>query len=163
MADLIPPRRDESLTASGIPTLRFSEYLERLAQDVNNVVSEASESLFSEISIQNAKIAKISSQLNDLDFDNDDLLNSKISRLESRVNDLEVSDDTDVLNSRIAQVSAKVTRLIEELIAEIRAIAPDTELENKAFCVQNETLKQLKLLNMRTEEALETELDEEDL
>jgi len=163
VADLIPPRRDESLSRDGVPTLRFSEYLERLASDVNDVVAEASESLFSEISTQNAKIAKLSLQINDLDFGDIDLLNSKISRLDSRVNDLEASDDNDVLNSRIAQVNAKVTRLIEELIAEIRAIAPDTELENKAFCIQNETLKQLKLLNLRTEEGLETELDEDDL
>jgi len=31
------------------------------------------------------------------------------------------------------------------------------------LCLQVETLKQMKLLNLRTEEALETELDEDDL
>ena len=36
MADLIPPRRDEFLTADGVPTLRFSEYLEALASTTNS-------------------------------------------------------------------------------------------------------------------------------
>lgn len=38
MADVIPPRRDEPLTTDGIPTLRFSEYLEEIAQN-NNVTT----------------------------------------------------------------------------------------------------------------------------
>ena len=39
MAELIPPRRDEFLTADGIPTRRFSEYLEQLASQTNNNAS----------------------------------------------------------------------------------------------------------------------------
>ena len=35
MADVIPPRRDEQLTQDGVPTLRFSEYLEELGQNSN--------------------------------------------------------------------------------------------------------------------------------
>lgn len=163
MADLIPPRRDEFLTSKGVPTLRFSEYLEGLAQNVNAVVEEASESLFSEVSTQNAKISKLSSQVNDLDFGDVDLLNSKISRLESRINDLEMSDDTDVLNGRIAQVSAKVARLIEELLTAVKANAPDKEQESEKVILLINILEETKLLNARTEEAFETELTKEDL
>lgn len=36
MVDIIPPRRDEFLTDSGVPTLRFSEYLELLARSGND-------------------------------------------------------------------------------------------------------------------------------
>lgn len=39
MADVIPPRRDEQLTSDGIPTLRFSEYLEEIAQNNNTVTT----------------------------------------------------------------------------------------------------------------------------
>lgn len=142
MAELIPPRRDEFLTVDGVPSLRFSEYLEGLALSVNTVVTEVtlSDSFASEVSIQNALIA----------------------RLTSRVNDLEASNDIDVLNSRIAQVNAKVTRLIEELITEVKKLR-DVELENKALSVQQAIRKELELLNARSEEAFETHIDGDDL
>jgi len=142
VAELIPPRRDEFLTVDGVPSLRFSEYLEGLALSVNTVVTEVtlSDSFASEVSIQNALIA----------------------RLTSRVNDLEASNDIDVLNSRIAQVNAKVTRLIEELITEVKKLR-DVELENKALSVQQAIRKELELLNARSEEAFETHIDGDDL
>lgn len=142
MAELIPPRRDEFLTVDGIPSLRFSEYLEGLALTVNTVVTEVtlSDSFGSEGSIQAALI----------------------SRLTSRVDDLEASNDIDVLNSRIAQVNAKVTRLIEELITEVKKLR-DVELENKALCVQQAIRKEIELLNARVEEAFETHIDGDDL
>ena len=36
MVDIIPPRRDEFLTAGGIPTLRFAEFLEGEASQTND-------------------------------------------------------------------------------------------------------------------------------
>jgi hypothetical protein len=39
MAQLIPPRRGDFLTRSGIPTQRFSEYLESLTSKTNNSVT----------------------------------------------------------------------------------------------------------------------------
>ena len=35
MTDIIPPRRDELLTPDGLPTPRFSEYLERITGTTN--------------------------------------------------------------------------------------------------------------------------------
>lgn len=35
MADIIPPRRGEFLTPGGLPTTRFSEYLERITNTTN--------------------------------------------------------------------------------------------------------------------------------
>ena len=35
MVDVIPPRRDEVLSVDGVPTLRFSEYLESLTRQTN--------------------------------------------------------------------------------------------------------------------------------
>ena len=39
MAELIPPRRSEFLTKSGVPTQRFAEYLEALTTKTNTNVS----------------------------------------------------------------------------------------------------------------------------
>ena len=39
MAEIIPPRRDEALSADGVPTLRFSEYLESLTLQTNSTAS----------------------------------------------------------------------------------------------------------------------------
>lgn len=142
MAELIPPRRDEFLSVDGVPTLRFSEYLEGLAGSVNTVVTEVSftDSFATELSIQNALI----------------------SRLSARVDDLEASDDTDILNSRIASVSAKVTRLIEELLIEVKKLR-DVELENKFLCVQEGIRTEMELLNARFEETFETDINGDDL
>lgn len=142
VAELIPPRRDESLTDDGVPTIRFAEYLERLARDVNNVVNESGElsSLSADLSRQNGLI----------------------SRLSSRVDDLEIADDTDILNSRIANVNAKVTRLIEELLEEVKKLR-DVELENKALSVQTQIREEMELLNARFEETFETDIDKDDL
>lgn len=142
MAELIPPRRDEFLSVDGVPTLRFSEYLEGLAGSVNSVVTEVSlsDSFATELSIQNALI----------------------SRLSARIDDLEASDDTDILNSRIASVSAKVTRLIEELLIEVKKLR-DVELENKVLCVQEGIRTEMELLNARFEETFETDINGDDL
>ena len=40
MAELIPPRRNEFLTKLGVPTQRFAEYLEGLAQNSNSSTDE---------------------------------------------------------------------------------------------------------------------------
>lgn len=143
MAELIPPRRDEFLTQNGIPTIRFAEYLEGLARDVNDVVNESGESssLSSEISNQNALIA----------------------RLSSRIDDLEAADDTDILNSRIANINSQVTRLIEELLIAVKATAPDLEQESEKVLLLQHLLHETKLLNARIEEAFETRLDGDDV
>lgn len=39
MAEIIPPRRDEVITPEGIPTLRFSEYLESLTDQSNTTIT----------------------------------------------------------------------------------------------------------------------------
>lgn len=39
MADIIPPRRGEFLTAEGVATNRFNEYLERITSQSNETAS----------------------------------------------------------------------------------------------------------------------------
>lgn len=43
MPDIIPPRRDELLTAGGIATIRFAEYLENVASTSNENANVASQ------------------------------------------------------------------------------------------------------------------------
>lgn len=88
---------------------------------------------------------------------------STIRTLERRVMDLEASNDTDALNAKIAKLNQLVNSLIDDLLDAIKANEPDRELENKMLCLQQEVLEQVQLLNARTEEALETDLTEDDL
>lgn len=80
-------------------------------------------------------------------------------RLEKRIEDLEESNDNEVLNSKIAKLNAKVNKLIEELLVAVRALAPDLEQESEKVVLLANIRDQLLLLNARTEEAFETELD----
>lgn len=48
MANIIPPRRNESLVDGKLPTTRFSEYLERVADTTNENTAE-----ITSISIEN--------------------------------------------------------------------------------------------------------------
>ena len=86
-----------------------------------------------------------------------------IRRLERRVQDLEESNDNEVLNSKIAKLNHKVNKLIADLIAAVKANAPDRELEHKVLCIQQQTLKEIELLSARVEEAFETEIEADDL
>lgn len=65
MAELIPPRRDETLTGDGIPTLRFSEYLEGLARNVNATTSQTD---LGDVAASPAQLASVIKRLNDLEL-----------------------------------------------------------------------------------------------
>jgi len=90
-------------------------------------------------------------------------LYSTIFRLEKRIDDLEGSNDNEVLNSKIAKLNAKVNKLISELIDAVKANAPDRELETKMLCIQKELVTELKLLNARSEDAWETDIERNDV
>ena len=142
MVDVVPPLRDETLIdADGRPTLRFSEYLENVAIDVNTVTSEDIQIVSSaaELSIQNALI----------------------TRLADRLEDLENTKDNEVFNSRIAAINARVTQLIDDLIDEIKKLG-NTDLANKSLALQEKTFAELELLNTRAEEAWYTGINMED-
>lgn len=88
---------------------------------------------------------------------------SAISRLEKRVKDLEESSDTDSLRSKIAKLNQKVNKLISELLTAVEALAPDREQEAEKVALLSNIRQEIKLLNLRVEEAFETELNEDDL
>ena len=144
MANIIPPRRGEVLTNDGSGTNRFNEYLERLTSQTNESTEE------------------IESSSVESESENTALLSSKIHVLTSRVEDVEELSFNDELNSRVSRIDAKVTRLIDELIDVIKNGRTDA-LADESLSTQHETLKNLKLLNARIEEAHETGIDEDDV
>ena len=65
MVDIIPPRRGEELTPDGKPTVRFSEYLERLTSVTNDTTSEVNSlALENVLSLVNA----LDNRLGSVDF-----------------------------------------------------------------------------------------------
>ena len=64
MADIIPPRRDELLTLSGIGTTRLMEYLERVASSVNGNTEELE--LIQGLAAYASAIGDIQQQIDDL-------------------------------------------------------------------------------------------------
>jgi len=90
-------------------------------------------------------------------------VSGRVSALDDRIAQLEESNVGTELNARIAGVNARIDELIDLLIEEIQKIQPDLELENKKLCLQVELLAELKLLNARTEEVYETDIEADDI
>jgi len=86
-----------------------------------------------------------------------------ITALDKRVKDLEESSDTDALIAKVAKLNQKVNKLINELLAAVKANAPNLEQESEKVILLKNLLEETKLLNTRIEEAFETELTKEDL
>ena len=91
MAELIPPRRDETLTADGVPSLRFSEYLEGLSRGVNSN-TQNNEVVSSVASASPAQLANVLKQLADLELQTDNT--ALLARIFKRLNDLEATQVT---------------------------------------------------------------------
>lgn len=164
---LIAPRRNEVLTREGVGTIRFMEYLERNAEDVNELEGDRNRISVLEgaVSFQSAIIIRLTDRLDDLERSNDSFLyiqSALIGRLTGRLDDLERSNNGDILNAKISRVSARVDALIDELIDEVKNLR-DKELEGKFLTLQNQIKSELELMNARIEEAFETDLTEEDL
>tara|TARA_R110000851_G_scaffold323744_1_gene490651 strand:- start:143 stop:409 length:267 start_codon:yes stop_codon:yes gene_type:complete len=66
MAELIPPRRSEFLTKSGVPTQRFAEYLEALTTKTNSNVIYISDN--SDGSAARAQLLALQEQVGSGDF-----------------------------------------------------------------------------------------------
>lgn len=66
MSDLIPPRRNEFLTKDGVPTQRFSDYLEAIANKTNSNTSAVS--VNSDGSAARAQLLALQEQVGSGDF-----------------------------------------------------------------------------------------------
>lgn len=178
---IVPRRREDFFEPNGEPTLRFVRWMESVT-DSDNASNISIETLEENQAILEAKAitqASIFNQQSQHDSAGNRIETLEVKPSVSHADLFNISQQLDGPNDRIEAIEVdlatrprmtdifktnqRIDELIDELIAEIRAIAPNTELEHKAHCVQVETLQQLKLLNMRTEESLETDLDETDL
>ena len=178
---LVPRRRQDWFDDNGDLTLRALRFFESLTDTTNSTTItiediEESQVISDARAVSQSAIFNQQSQHNSADNRIETLeVKPKISQasmvkqqqqtneLSDRIETVEVDLSTRPRKADIYRANQRIDELIDDLIKEIRAIAPDAELENKAYCVQIETLQQLKLLNMRTEEAFETDLDESDV
>ena len=88
---------------------------------------------------------------------------ARITALEKRIIDLEESNDTDSLRSKIAKLNQKVNKLINELIAAVKDLAPDKEQESDKVVLLQNILHETQLLSAKIEEAFETDIDGDDV
>jgi outer membrane murein-binding lipoprotein Lpp len=133
------------------PELRpFFEYLNRFLHDLFIRTGGGDDSIES---IEEATAAEADTSR----------LFATIGRLNKRVHDLEASSDNEVLNSKIAKLNQKVNKLISELLAAVKDLAPDKEQESEKVVLLANIRDEIMLLNARVEEAFETELDGGDI
>ena len=85
---IIPPRRDEVLTKSGVGSIRTMEYLERTAEQVNTS-TEATESDPSSINLSTAQLSTINKKIAEVVNENLTSQNAVVSKLNKRIEQLE--------------------------------------------------------------------------
>ncbi len=139
MAIISPPRRDEHLTENGFAVLRLSKFFEGMTEEVNTLSGAVGDTDTAVVQ-QNMLIAKLS----------------------RRIDDLEVSNDSDVLNSRLTAVASNLKRLIKDLIDAVKAL-DTTRSDIEANCVREKLFKEAQLLGVRFEEAFETGITDQDI
>lgn len=109
MADLIPPRRNEFLTREGVPTQRFAEYLEAIANSTNSNTDGVD--LLASLNVNGAALASIAKDIENLPALAEVKNNLVIADILKRISDLEVSFDFPV-SSGLSEFSQK-KRIVE--------------------------------------------------
>lgn len=100
MAELTPPRRDEPLTVDGVPTLRFSEWLEDSTDSTNSGTSD-NEVVNSVASASPAQLASVLKQLANLELQQDTGSAAALSQIFKRLNDIEMQPDNTAMLARV--------------------------------------------------------------
>ena len=183
MADfiIVPRRREDWFNDRGDLTLRALRFFESLT----NASNDSSVSLEEIAEIQTISGARAVSQASI--FNQQDQHNSSDVRIEAlevrpqssqasiakqqqQVNDLgDRLDDVEVdLSARprtpdIFRVNQRIDELIDELTEQLKKLNVGSEAQQQTVCLQVETLKQMRLLNARTEEAFNTKINEGDI
>ena len=107
MADkIIAPRRSETLTQGGVGLLRFIEYLERMATQVNGNTDIIDLDL--SVNISSASIAAVNKLVNQLQNDTPVNNSAQVNTLSKRISDLEKTIDIASLYSKVNQVSKQI-------------------------------------------------------
>jgi len=108
MADIIPPRRSETLTQGGVGLLRFLEYLEQVASQVNESTA-ANEADPSSVNLSVGAISSINKAVKELQNDLSPNNNAEVQRLKKRIEQLEsvtnISAQISALNKRLDELS----------------------------------------------------------
>jgi len=140
MAVILPPQRNEPLADGiGLANHRLSLFFEAMANEIEEFKNT-----------QDASQAQLAQQ------------NALILKLSKRIDDLEVSNDSDVLNSRLTTVASNLKKLIKDLLKAVEALG-DSQVAIDTLCVQEKLFKEVKLLSVRLEEAFETGITDQDV
>lgn len=105
---IIPPRRNETLTQGGVGLLRFLEYLEQAAAQINTS-TEANEADPSSINLSVGAISSLNKAVKELQNDLSQNNNAEVQRLKKRIEQLEsvtnISAQISALNKRLDELS----------------------------------------------------------
>ncbi len=155
MVDVVVPRRKEDFfDKNGDPELRFVKWMESITSTTNStttiVINDVGEGavINRALSVRPAQVFNIQSQI--------DSANDRIE-----TNELDLA--TRPRMSDLFKTNQRIDELIDELIEQLDKLNVGSEAQQQAVCLQVETLKQIKLLNIRTEEAFDTKINKEDI
>jgi len=90
-------------------------------------------------------------------------IQSQIDGANDRIEANELDLATRPRMSDLFKTNQRINELIDELIEQLDKLNVGSEAQQQAVCLQVETLKQIKLLNIRTEEAFDTKINKEDI
>ncbi len=109
---IIPPRRNETLTQGGIGLLRFMEYIERSASQVNES-TEANEADPSSINLSSSQISQFNKSIAELVNQSIFSQSSVITKLNKRIEQLESTITSNQNNNKkLTQLENDFTALL---------------------------------------------------
>ena len=155
MADIIvPKRREDIFRPDGDLTLRFLRWME-LVTDTTNTTTTIVIDEVGEGAVINRALATRPAQL----FNQQVQINASNDRIEANEIDLA----TRPRMSDLFKTNQRIDELIDELIEQNEKLLIGSESQQESACLQVQILKQMKLLNLRTEEAFNTKINEGDI
>ncbi len=90
-------------------------------------------------------------------------LQSQIDGASDRIEANEIDLATRPRMSDLFKTNQRIDELIDELVEQLEKLVFGSEAQQQSACLQVELLKQMKLLNIRTEEAFNTKINEGDI
>ena len=155
MADIIvPKRREDIFRPDGDLTLRFLRWMELVTDTTNTTTTIVVEEVGEE-AIINRALSTRPAQL----FNQQVQINASNDRIEANEIDLA----TRPRMSDLFKTNQRIDELIDELIEQNEKLLIGSESQQESACLQVQILKQMKLLNLRTEEAFNTKINEGDI
>lgn len=154
MVDIIVPRRREDFfDTNGEPTHRFVRWMESVTS-VSNETTTVIETI-----VDNSEIS-LGLMVGPADLFRQQ---SQIDAASDRIEANEIDLATRPRMSDLFKTNQRIDELIDELITQLERLNAGSDAQQQSVCLQVQLLKQMQLLNLRTEEAFDTKTNEEDI